>query len=93
MNALIKMVDDEEVKDLRRQFEEIDKDGSGLIMASDLSEIIKKCNMEMTREEIEKMTNEVDYHGNGKISYSEFLSATMDIKHILSEQKLNAVFS
>ena len=62
-------------------------------MASDLSEIIKKCNLKITREEIEKMINEVDYHDNGKISYSEFLTATIDIKSILSEQKLNAVFS
>ena len=49
--------------------------------------------MEITREEIEKIISEVDYHGNGKISYSEFLTATIDIKSILSKEKLNAVFS
>ena len=38
-------------------------------MASDLSEIIKKCNLKITRDEIEKMINEVDYHDNGKISW------------------------
>ena len=62
-------------------------------MASELSEIIKKCNLHMSNDEIEKMISEVDYHDSGMISYSEFLSATIDIKSILSKQKLNAVFS
>ena len=47
----------------------------------------------MSNDEIEKMISEVDYHDSGMISYSEFLSATIDIKSILSKQKLNAVFS
>jgi calcium-dependent protein kinase len=34
----------------------------------------------------------VDYAGNGKINYSEFLSATIEVKHVLTEEKLWAVF-
>ena len=34
----------------------------------------------------------MDYAGNGKINYSEFLAATIEIKRVLSEDKLWALF-
>ena len=39
------------------------------------------------------MINEVDYAGNGKINYSEFLAATIDTTTFFDEQKLRCVFS
>ena len=85
MNVLVKMANEEEVKELRLQFQEIDKDGSGMILASELTEIIKKCDLNISKSDIDEMINEVDYHGNGKINYSEFLSATIDIKKSLTK--------
>ena len=38
------------------------------------------------------MITEVDYHGNGKINYSEFLSATIDVRSFMTEQKMQAIF-
>ena len=35
----------------------------------------------------------MDYDGNGKINYSEFLSATIDAKKFLNDQRLRAIFS
>ena len=43
--------------------------------------------------EIESIIKEVDYRGNGKINYSEFLSATLDASKFLTTQKLKAIFS
>ena len=34
----------------------------------------------------------MDYFGNHKINYSEFLAATLDVKVFLNEEKLNAIF-
>ena len=34
----------------------------------------------------------VDYHGNGKINYSEFLAATVSPRTVLTEEKLYALF-
>lgn len=42
---------------------------------------------------MEQIINEVDYFGNHKINYSEFLAATLDVKAFLNEEKLNAIFS
>ena len=55
MNVLVKMANEEEVKELRLQFQEIDKDGSGMILASELTEIIKKCDLNISKSDIDEM--------------------------------------
>ena len=39
------------------------------------------------------MIDQVDYHNNKKINYSEFLAATIDIKGFLTDSRLRAVFN
>ena len=62
--------------------------GSGLINANELLQAIKASNKEgVSLEDIDKIIAEIDYVGNGKISYTEFLSATltMSISHEILE--------
>jgi len=63
-----------------------------MILASELAEVLKKKQLSMSTKEINEMINEVDYHGNGKINYSEFLSATIDVRSFMTEQKMQAIF-
>jgi Ca2+-binding EF-hand superfamily protein len=46
----------------------------------------------LPEKDILKIIEEVDYFGNGKINYTEFLVATLDLKIILDNNKLKAVF-
>ena len=39
------------------------------------------------------MINEVDYHDNQLINYSEFLAATIDSQKFLTESRLRAIFN
>ena len=93
MNMLVKMASSKEVDDLRKQFEAIDKDGTGMILEKELHDVIKKKQLNMSDKEVSDLIAEVDYQGNGKINYSEFLSATIDLQTFLDEQKLLAVFN
>jgi Ca2+-binding EF-hand superfamily protein len=43
-------------------------------------------------EDIDKIIHEVDYLGNGKINYTEFLVATLDVKNFLDDNKIREVF-
>lgn len=65
MNILVKMATEEELESLTRAFKIIDKDGTGLIKAQELSEIIQKHKLPMTKEDINNMITESDYAGNG----------------------------
>ena len=56
-----------------------------MILASELNAIIQKCDLNISKSDVEEMINEVDYRGNGKINYSEFLSATIDVRNFLSK--------
>ena len=38
------------------------------------------------------MIKEIDYFGNGKINYSEFLAATISMKSTLTDEKLWTLF-
>ena len=64
-----------------------------MINAEELKEAIIRSNVNIPAEEVEKIIDEVDYFGNKKINYSEFLVATLDVKSFLDESKLKALFS
>ena len=63
-----------------------------MISVSELADILKKKQLSISSKEISEMINEVDYHGNGKINYSEFLSATINVRTFITEQKMQAIF-
>ena len=70
----------------------LDVDSTGLIDKDELTRAIAKSNVEMNEEEIGKIMAEVNIKGNGEISYSEFLAATLELKEMLTNEKLYALF-
>ena len=90
---LVKMADQYKIEGLRQQFETIDKDRTGLISADELTKAIKASNIDIPDERIAEIIDEVDYFGNKKINYTEFLVATLDVKSFLDDSKLKALFS
>ena len=71
----------------------MDSDGSGTIDISELTAIMKNRNIDMSSTEFQKLIEEMDYQNNGKINYSEFLSATIDTRRILNDKRLLVVFN
>lgn len=92
MNLLVKMADSHSIEALRDDFHKIDKDGTGLLSAQELKEAIQKSDIPVPDEDIDKIIHEVDYLGNGKINYTEFLVATLDVKNFLDDNKIREVF-
>lgn len=92
MNILIKMADNKDLEYLRGSFMKIDKDNTGFIHMKELRDALHEANIKVEDSELEKIINEIDYHGNKKINYSEFLAATVSVKKILTDEKLLAIF-
>jgi len=65
MNILVKMASEEELLELTNAFRIIDRDGTGLIKAHELSDIIQQHNLQISQEDINNMIRESDYAGNG----------------------------
>jgi len=55
-----------------------------MIHASELTEVLRNKGTTLDDDEVNQIIQEVDVYGNGKINYSEFLVATMDVRRILS---------
>ena len=64
-----------------------------MINAEELKHAIKASDINIPDDQIEKIIDEVDYFGNKKINYTEFLVATLDVKSFLDDNKLQAIFS
>lgn len=77
MNVLVKMLAPKEIEHLREKFMELDQNNTGYIDATELGNAMKNANVEIAASDIERIISEVDYYGNQKINYSEFLSATI----------------
>jgi calcium-dependent protein kinase len=78
---------------MTRQFRKLDLDGTGLIHAHEIKQYITENNVIISDREVEELIREIDYAGNGKINYSEFLAATIDCKQFFDDQKFRVVFS
>jgi len=78
MNILVKLSTAEDMKKLTAQFRAIDLDGTGLIHPHEIKKYIESNNMNIKDKEVDALISELDYAGNGKINYSEFLAATVD---------------
>lgn len=71
----------------------IDKDMTGMISAEELMEVLKNSDAKMSAEEVQDIIHELDYAENERINYSEFLSATISVKEVLTDDKLETLFN
>ena len=92
MSVLVKMLTAKEIGSLKKQFETIDTDHTGYIDAQELSNAMKKSNIDIPFNEIDMIIKEIDYKGNKQINYSEFIAATLQTKKILNDSRLKVLF-
>ena len=64
-----------------------------MINIDELRNAIKSANLKISDEQIERIIDEVDYFGNKRINYTEFLMATLDVRQFLDDNKLRAIFN
>ena len=92
MNILVKMADNKDIEHLRELFINIDKDSTGFITVKELKEAMNEANIKIDDTELERIINEMDYGGDKRVNYSEFIAATISVKKILTDEKLLAIF-
>lgn len=76
------MLNPSDVESLRQQFQRIDTDNSGFIEANELQAALKDKSAQAS--ELQAILKELDYNGNEKINYSEFLVATISVQKFLT---------
>jgi calmodulin len=67
-------IPDHRIKEYRDAFEVFDKDRDGAITAKELAAVMKSLNQDPSEQEVNEMIAEVDYDGNGRIDFEEFVT-------------------
>lgn len=92
MNIFVKTLKSNEFEKLREQFEALDENHTGQIDGANLSNALKKSNLNITDEQINAIIQEIDSTGNNMINYTEFLVATLTARKLLNEDRLMMLF-
>lgn len=64
MNLIVKTASEDDVRDLKAQFQAIDTDGTGMIQAQELQDILVRKQMNMSDHEVNEIISQMDYHNN-----------------------------
>ena len=86
------MINPEEFKKLRTQFNSIDTNLSGTIEVDELRNAVKNSTIDLNPNEIEKIVKQCDYNEDGLINYHEFIAATIPIDKYLTKERMESLF-
>lgn len=75
LNVLVKMLKPKETKEISEMFNRLDKDKTGYINTEELANSLKISANKKSYHDAKEIVKELDFAGNQKINYSEFLSA------------------
>ena len=88
MHVLVQYLEVDQIGELRRIFHSLDTLRTGYITYEELEDALQRAGIEAASTEIKQIIENIDYHGDGQISYSEFLVATVKSKKLLTEETL-----
>lgn len=94
LNVLVKMLKPNETREVADAFNKLDRDKTGLVNISELAETLKKTDASLNHNDAKDIISELDFAQNGKINYSEFLSACIDLEEVLKDDdRLKAIYN
>ena len=83
---------DQEISELREAFRAIDVDHSGYITSVELKKAFREAGLHLIETEIDDIVSKIDQDNSGGINYSEFLSATLDFRSSINNERLWQAF-
>ena len=89
---LVKMVPDDEYKELKLEFRKIDDNSDGMLSFDELKTAFNQIKPKLSDKEIMKIINKLDFIGNQKINYTEFLVSTIDLTVVKKPDLIKDLF-
>jgi calcium-dependent protein kinase len=85
--------EDPEVLKLRDAFFYIDALNSGILVGEEIKKVFKELGEEITDEEVYDITESLELRVKNILTYTEFITATIDEKFIRNEKNLSEMFN
>jgi voltage-gated sodium channel len=76
-----------ELKDLREMFHNMDADSSGDVNLEELELTISVAGVDISKEAVETMLEDIDEDGTGEIDFAEFVQFAVDVRKRLAKAK------
>jgi calcium-dependent protein kinase len=97
MKTMIKHLTSEQIQDLQDAFAILDTESIGTLTVTSLKHALERLGVDIVMEEVEGkeqtgIVASTQYSSQGKITYSEFLMATLNWKHFADEENLWVAF-
>ena len=90
---LAKVSNENDITEFKNFFNQLDINNMGCLSLIEIKEGFEKNEIEIEENIWEEIFKGLDFHGTGKINYSEFLSAMVSSKNFEKEEKLISVFN
>jgi calcium-dependent protein kinase len=87
------LINNEEQQKMRHMFEQMDKDFDGKLSRQEIIEGFKEMEVDDPEGEADKIMANIDFDDNGSIEFTEWCTATMDKRKMLSKERLKAAFN
>ncbi len=72
---------------IHKLFHAIDLNHEGFISLEELQKAFEKSGIEVNSNDVNNIIKQIDLDKNGRVNYSEFLIATLDLKKLLQNSK------
>ncbi|MES1919365.1 hypothetical protein MHBO_001211 [Bonamia ostreae] len=88
LNFMVNSLDEDEMKDLTDEFEQIDTNKNGRISFAELKSVLKRNNCEIAEEKISDIMKHMDEDNDGSISVNEWCMVAMNKRLLEKEERL-----
>jgi Ca2+-binding EF-hand superfamily protein len=78
MRLFVEHLDPRKILELKGEFQKLDINQNGFIMVEELEMALEKANMKMSNRKVKDIVKQIDFAGNGRINYTEFIAATIN---------------
>ncbi|CAK9060803.1 unnamed protein product [Durusdinium trenchii] len=94
LQLLARQQNDDVFDQLKKQFNELDENGDGIITFAELKQGMKKAGLAggLSSKDLHNLALALDADGSGEIDYTEFLAAAMERKSLVQESSVWAAF-
>jgi len=92
LGVIAQQLTEEEIGRLKAVFQSMDKDKTGVVSITELSEAMQKGGFSMLDDEVKTLLGGLDVNANNRVDYSEFLAATLRRNQFLREERLHRAF-
>lgn len=92
LRILVNLIPSSRLKEFYNEFAKLDEDNDGMLSFKDLKRSFKAFDSEIKNKQIQSVVDKLDYFGNGKIHYTDYLVARIQQSEFIDMKLVESVF-